>query len=493
MSVFAGGCTARAVEFVHPGEDAAGDVESLVDKHLVRLEIGADGESRYAQLETIREFGLEQLRASGEGDDAHQRLAAYALERVEALTPELFGLGQAAASQGLLAEHNNIRAALDWCVAAHRPETIRLGLRMAGALWLFWRVRGFVGEGRGRLQALLGAAGAASAPSTELGRALHAGGYLAFALGEAEAAQALLSAALEMGRHVSDAWTQSYALHGLGHAALLRGDLQQARALYGDRLAIARAQDDEYALGQALNALGEVARYLDERGVARRYYEQSIAFRRRLGDARGVAMGLSNVGLVAAAEGETGRARELLSEALALLEQLGNPYGEAVAISALAAVAAADGDHDCAARLLGASAAILERLGNPLEPADRLAQQRTEELARRALGSAFEAAYGAGRSLSPTEAKRLGLATRAVAAPREEPSPRVLAPGVAGLSPREREVVRLIAAGRTSEEIAEALVISPRTADTHAAHIRDKLGLRSRAEIAAWGIRHGLD
>jgi non-specific serine/threonine protein kinase len=124
----------------------------------------------------------------------------------------------------------------------------------------------------------------------------------------------------------------------------------------------------------------------------------------------------------------------------------------------------------------------LERVGNSLEPADRRAYERTVGLVRDELQAGFEVEYAAGRELPLAEAfaEAFELSNRP---PLEKPSP---------LSAREREVVRLIARGCTSEAIAESLVISRRTADTHAAHIRDKLGLRSRAEIAVWAIRNGL-
>jgi non-specific serine/threonine protein kinase len=137
-----------------------------------------------------------------------------------------------------------------------------------------------------------------------------------------------------------------------------------------------------------------------------------------------------------------------------------------------------------AARLLGAATAALERVGNSLEPADERAYQRTVGLTRDALQDVFDVEFAAGRELSPADA--FALSSRP---PASESKCGDLSP----LSAREREVVRLIARGCTSEAIAEALVISRRTADTHAAHIREKLGLRSRAEIAAWAIRNGFD
>jgi non-specific serine/threonine protein kinase len=323
-----------------------------------------------------------------------------------------------------------------------------------------------------------------------LARALHAAGYLAFAQAAADDARRYLSASLEIGRTLGDGWSQSYALHGLGHAAMLEGDFSLARSMYEQRLSIAEQQHDDYALGQVLNALGEVARCLDEPGRARHFYTESLAVRRRLGDTRGVAMGVTNLGQVAVAEGDLVLARAALAEGLELLTQLGHQYGQAVCVSGFAALAFAEGQPALAARLLGATTAALDDVSNTLEPADLLAYRRTRAAARSVLGDDFAHEYALGRTLSLEQA----LASFDSAPDAVEPSGAAESFGSDSelLSPREREVAALIARGCTSEAIAEALIISRRTADTHAAQIRDKLGVRSRAEIAAWATRHGL-
>jgi predicted ATPase len=237
LSVFVGGCTIDGIEPIHDSRDVAAHLESLLDKHLVVvLEVsdGADPGPRYSQLETIREYAAVRLAAAGESDDAREHHARYLVGVVEALAPGLYGSAQRQSVQRLMAEHNNIRAALDWSLAAEDEACVELGLRLAGALWLFWRLRGFVVEGRRRLADLLHRAGVSfdgtdadlrpARPSRELAQALYAAGYLAFAQAAAEDADVLLSASLELARQVGDAWVESYALHGLGHAAMLRGN-----------------------------------------------------------------------------------------------------------------------------------------------------------------------------------------------------------------------------------------------------------------------------
>jgi non-specific serine/threonine protein kinase len=484
LSVFVGGCTPEAIEAV-AGGGAVVDVEVLVDKHLLTFEADehGDGDIRYQQLETIREFGLEQLTASGGASIARERHARYLVDLAERAAPALYGPEQKVWLARLLREHDNIRAALDWCTDPAEPDRVELGLRLAAALWLFWRVRGFVREGRLRLAQLLDASASAE-PSVARARALYAAGYLAFAQASADEARQLLQASVDLAREVGDPWSHGYALQGLGHAALIAGDIDQARVLYSERLEVARAQQDDYGLAQALNALGEVARCSGDIPRARAWYEQSLTLRRHLGDTRGVSMSLSNLGHVALAEGDLAAARSAFSESQQLAAEVGSQYGGAICLSGLAGVAVRERDAETAARLLGAADAILERDGISMEPADLQSHSRAVAEARAALGaSQFASAYTAGKRLTLQDAAALLDRNEVVEA----------SSGACDLlSARERQVAVLIARGLTSQEIADTLVITRRTADTHADHIRDKLGLRSRAAIAAWAERNGL-
>jgi len=160
----------------------------------------------------------------------------------------------------------------------------------------------------------------------------------------------------------------------------------------------------------------------------------------------------------------------------------------------LAGVARTQDDVERAAQLLGAVEGLRERAGLGIWPVRRELEHRLAAAVRDAFSQrpdqlAAACATGRGMNLESTAALALAEHAAASSAPLSggvEPS------STSQLTAREQQVAGLIATGKTSKEIADALVITERTADTHAAHIRDKLGLRSRAEIAAWVVRNGL-
>ncbi len=161
ISVFVGGCTLEAVAVVYGGngepgvsageavsDDIANEVESLIAKNLLRQIEGVEGDSRFLMLETIREYGLEQLESSGEGSGVNRRHAEYFLMLAEEADPHLRGANQPQWLDRLEAEHANLRAAMVWSQESGDAE---LGLRIAAVLAWFWRLRGHLSEGRSAL------------------------------------------------------------------------------------------------------------------------------------------------------------------------------------------------------------------------------------------------------------------------------------------------------------------------------------------------------
>jgi DNA-binding CsgD family transcriptional regulator len=192
------------------------------------------------------------------------------------------------------------------------------------------------------------------------------------------------------------------------------------------------------------------------------------------------------------------RADALYRESAEVRHEIGDPWGLLLCIEGLAAVAAMRGNFQRAARLSGACAAQRQTLGAPLTPDEQEDFEETRLAAAKALGSdAFEREWQAGQALGLDEALALALESYTDSAASPAPSSSALSPSsrtlpAGQLSRRERQVAGLVATGLTNREIAERLVLSERTIDAHVEHIRNKLGVRSRALIATWAEAQGL-
>jgi predicted ATPase/DNA-binding CsgD family transcriptional regulator len=552
LAIFVGGFALDAVEPVASGEwrVASGHeidsqlathnspldvVASLVEKSLV-FKVEVMDETRFGMLETIREFGLERLEAQGEAEEARRQHAAHYLAVAEASCEELRGSRQAVALDRLAAEHDNLRTALRWAAECN-PQ---LGLGPAAALWRFWDMRGYLSEGRQQLDRLL-VLPAARAPTMARATALDGQSILARRQGDYDLAHALQQESISIRRRLGDRQGIARSLSGLGELARARGDYDAARTLEAQSLAIMRAVGDRWGMARALNNLGvvhvELGDYaaarplLDESLAIRRelgdrwavtvslndlgiaayiqsdydaaqaFHEEALATRREIGDLWGMAVSLNNLGRVSRGRSDDASAHALFRETLTAIRPLGDPLVIAACLEELAGLAAGSGSADRSARLFGAADAVRRQQGAPIRPYRRTQYARDVAASRALLdGATWEAAWAEGERLSADDA--VAYALEAV---RPEPPsgqqhavfPSIDRPThwdaqVLRLSPREREVAVLIARGLTSREMAEALVVSERTADSHADHIRSKLELRSRSEIAAWAVAHGL-
>ncbi len=273
LAVFAGGCTLEAAEEVcHAELDA---LESLVDKSLLRY---TDG--RFWMLETIREYARERLQGSGGGDacDAH---ADYFLALAEQLEPPPVGAHDETAMPTLLAETDNLRAAIAFLADRQNPAR---ELRLVGSLFRFWEVGGLVLEGRRALEHALRRADDTLAPSSRL-----------------------------------------KALYALGICAYHLGDLATARQVDEERLALARLSGDERGVALALSDLG--LDLVDEVDAAVALLEESRQLAAQIGEREIGALAALNLAMVCLSTKDFVRARELSEEALSLTGDPDGPVG----------------------------------------------------------------------------------------------------------------------------------------------------------------------
>jgi non-specific serine/threonine protein kinase len=371
-----------------------------VDKSLVVAE-ERGGEVRYRMLETVRQYAAEKLAAADEARATRQHHAAWCLALAEAAWPHRQGPEQGTWLARLTIEHDNIRAALGWCLTDEGDAI--LGLRLVGLVWWFWWVGGYLGEGRRRLEALLMRAG--DAPPDLRARALNGAGVLAREQGDIDEAVRLIERGLALRRALGDEADIAASLNSLGTVVSGRGDYDRARTLYEEALAMQRTLGNRHAVAAALANLGVVARRQGALDRAVALSEEGVAVLREVGDTHSVATALQNLGSIHRDQGALERSAARYRESLALYAEVQDRLVATRCVEGLGMVAALRGDAARAARLCGAAAAQRAAIGAPLQAGGRAAVERAAALARSALGGeAFTAAWTGGEALSLEEA-----------------------------------------------------------------------------------------
>jgi non-specific serine/threonine protein kinase len=371
LAVFAGGWTLPAAEAVcAPVAGVGGNVLDLL-AHLVDKSLVVSGwrghAGRYGMLETLRQFALEQLEAGGEGAAARGRHAAYFVELAEAAEPKLMSTEQRAWQISLAAEHNNIQVALDWLASPEAEAVVdrprELGLRLAGALWRYWEVRGSLAEGQAHLEPLLAGSTAGIDPAV-LARAHLGAGVCAFYRGDFAAATARYEESVRLYRAVGDRRALTRPLTYLGWMDTYRTDFARARGELEEALALSRELGDSQAEAWATARLGIVAYWAGdpEKGIP--LLERALALSRELGDELGTGWWLLMLGQATFAAGQTERTVELLEECLVCTEALGDRRDHAFALTQLSVADLGRGDPAQATARLNEAASIFRELGD---------------------------------------------------------------------------------------------------------------------------------
>jgi predicted ATPase/serine/threonine protein kinase/DNA-binding CsgD family transcriptional regulator len=541
LAVFVGGCTLEAAEAIciAPGdleEDVLDGVARLVDKSLLGQEAAIDGEPRLLMLETIREYALERLAESGEAEAVRRQHSTFFLALAEESFPKIDSPEQSTWYQRLEADHDNLRATLRWTLESQEAQ---MGLRLAGTLGCgFWISCNHEREGRSWLEQVLAQPGAEERTIARA-RALRGLGLLAFTQGDFPEAQRSLEESVSIGREMGAAGTFDLAgaLHTLAHVALLQGNPSATLKLAGESLQLFQELGVTWGAGLALHHLGRATLELGDPGAARLHLEESEKQFRMAGDKAKLSISFDALGLVALQQGDYDSARTHFEEALSVAQEKGNKKFTADALAHLGSVALRMGEYhesatryqqslainseqgykegiaedltglaevtnllgqpEHAARLLGAVEALREASSIRLSPLHRAEYERTIEGIHAHLDDpAFANAWKEGHTMTLDEVLAAQEAIlQASPLPPEQPlpSPAKSTPTYPHeLTAREVDVLRLVAAGSSNQEIADTLVISDRTVNSHLVHIFNKLGVNSRAAAAAFAIRHKL-
>jgi predicted ATPase/DNA-binding CsgD family transcriptional regulator len=491
LAVFVGGFTLDAAEAVATGlethEPVLDGVISLVDKSLLRPQEGSGGTQRFVMLETIREYGLEQLARHGEAAQARLRHAEWFCELAERAEAHWLTNEQVAWLQLLEDEEGNLRSALDWALDSD-GEAAEAGVRLAGLLNMFWLARGQLREGSRWMERALSRAGDAS-PAARARTHIHFG-HLRGYLGADERAEAVLEEGVRLCREVGDSHNQGAGLTMLGILAEDRGAVVLAAGFLDEAVQLQRATGEAKMVAYGLQHLGLVTFGQGDIDLAISRCEEALAIQRELSDDHGAMASLVYLGVISTGRNDPATAAAYFTEALQLAEKQHTFLTVERALAGLASVAVIQGEPEKAARLFGVAEMIRAALGTAFNLPEEAVYTHARDAARAALGAkSYQELFTAGRDLDPNLAISVGLESsgpwhRGNADPGETPA--------LGLTAREVEILRLVAEGLTNAQVAERLYLSPKTVSTHLGSIYGKLGVTSRAAATRAAMEHGI-
>jgi non-specific serine/threonine protein kinase len=454
-------------------------LNALVDQSLVTTDHGVDGQARYRLLEPVRQYGLQRLSERGETAAARLAHACYLIELAQTAAPLLQGPDQLEALRWLDEHEHDLRAAIGWLLGhGNADQAADLGW----SLWLFWWLRRRLGEGRRWMEQAL----ETKLPPIRRARALFVAGTLA--CGQADFAWAAdrLAESIALFRAENDDQGAAYALSSAGFAAIGRGLRAEGVERLDEGVETALAAGESWAAAFMLCFLATIRREERDAGAAAELAQRGLELSRAIGDREGTAMALYLIASLALEGSNRELAATRFREGLTLAAQVGDATNVVYCLQGLAAAAASTGWPSRGARLWGAA----QRLRDSIEPAtyvyapDPADVERRIAVARATLGAApFDAAWVEGREMTTEAAIAYALAHGSRPPSGGYP---------AGLTDREVEVMRLIAAGYTNKQIAGALGLGVSTVERHVTHLYAKIGARGRADATAFCLRHGL-
>ena len=426
LGVFAGSFGLPAVTAVCGDAVAAGQagrmvetLSSLVDSSLVRAE-PSDEEPRFSLLDTIREYALERLRASGDWQDAHDRHAAHFAALAKPADTELHGAGQLAWLNRLEVRRGNLSAALAWLVEHDQPET---ALDLVWATWRFWWLHGHAEELARHVDQIL--AHSDGLPPQQRALALSGAGFVRFVGGDQAQALRLLKRSLPLYMQAGDRLGLGLTAASLGHllaanereaayaSELLDQTLTELREMAGQPLT--EREHLQYLLDVALasNFLGQIRLGQHDHHRAAELFTDGLSAAHHAADRFAVLISLYDLALSRQAAGDLDDAADLLKQGLSLAAEAGDQPSLAYYLEALAAVIAQQNHPERAVSLLAAAGTLLEANGSgwlhayvPRAPYDDsvLAALRTSTTS-----AAFERARAYGRTLTSTTVLRYAL------------------------------------------------------------------------------------
>ena len=404
LAVFAGGFTLDAAEALCAGDGIAQSAVlelliQLVEKSLLMMEPGGE---RYRLLETVRQYALEKLNASGVEIRARSRHLDYYLDLAKNARPELAGPEQGAWLHRLDLERENLLSAHSWADRADGGEAP--GLNLVWALKPYWITRGYLELGQRMTVEALARPGAEQRTIARC-RGLFDAGQTGVLMGRYAQAQRYLEESLAIAREIGDKRRIAVALQPLGIACLGQGDTAAAAEHLQEALAMARELGNKREVAAALNVMAQLLRVTGDLDRAESLYEQGLALARELQDRESIAIGLLNLAMVAIDREQGGRALTMLREALAIVDEIGSKRTGQSVLEVSTGLAVLRDDWEWATRFYGAAEGQASETRLHRDPADEAFLAPRIARTRAALTPAeYAAAEIAGRALDYEDA-----------------------------------------------------------------------------------------
>ena len=484
----------------------------LVEKSMVVAALDTSGTARYHMLDTMRHYGRERLRETGEQEDMERRFIHNFSRSLDVVPAQLPIEEEKAWLARTERDYENLRSVLQ-LTRTHNPATMT---RLAAALVWFWFLRGHWAEGLNWTEAVLATPSEPRPARARLltgavriarylnrysdGRrygeeALHLYGELGDDAGRAESlfelgwlampiqrfdeAEACFQDVLRIGREQKSPALMMRALWGLAQVRWRLGKSREARRFLLRCESVSRSDRDAWMRMALFDTLGHVLHDLREFKPARRYFQKGHDAAQELGDRYHVAHTLLNMAYVDLDLSDQAAVRASLETSLPVFAELGQRLDVSICLDGFALVAMEAQDYQRALRLFSAAAGIRQSIGARWSSAHHARLKDAVARCNKALPRLrAQQSSEKGGSMTIEQAVKDALAREA--------------PVAVELSHRERTIAALIGEGMTSAQIAARLKIAERTVDSHAEHIRNKLGLHSRAQIAAWAVRELL-
>jgi len=370
LSIFVGGWTLEAAVGICAPERDEIDVldllTGLVNKSLVLSEHPVEDETRYRLLETVREYAQDLQIERGERGPAREAHALWFVDWAERASVHVTGAQQAHWLDVVERENSNLRAALDWCF--EEEDRIDSALRMGAAMQWPWVIRGYLREGRERLEAIAARAETLE-PSSMLANVVQGAGNMCYRLDDFDAARDHYERALAIRERIGDTRGAAGSLGALGNVAQYQGRFAEALELFQRSLTINRQSGNQVWEAANLTCLGNCSRAIGDLAPSRAYLEQALALNREIGNRNGECFSLDGLGCLRLQTGDHEGARWAFEQALAAAREIGNGHEQAVTLSNMARLAIREGETSRARSLCLEAIDLLRRIDAGFEAA----------------------------------------------------------------------------------------------------------------------------